>query len=66
MENGNLKFEGTRQFGETGSNFQYRVKIAADAPSNEIESLIRHTDQIAEIHNTLRRGLKVTLINSNL
>jgi hypothetical protein len=52
--------------GEPGSNFQYQVSILADAPASEIETLIRHTDQVAEVHNTLRRGLEITLINSSL
>ncbi|RRB06569.1 OsmC family protein [Larkinella rosea] len=47
--------------GEPGSNFSYRAHVTSDAPAAEIEELIRHTDQIAEIHNTLRKGLNVTL-----
>lgn len=48
--------------GEPGSNFTYKAHVTADAPAAEIEALIRHTDQIAEIHNTLRKGLNVTLV----
>lgn len=47
--------------GEPGSNFTYKASVMADAPPAEIDELIRHTDQIAEIHNTLRKGLSITL-----
>ena len=48
--------------GEPGKNFQYRVNVHSDADPKEIQELIRHTDSVAEIHNTLRNGLSVTLI----
>lgn len=48
--------------GEPGSNFQYKVRVEADAAPDEINVLIRDTDKIAEIHNTLRKGLAVTLL----
>lgn len=47
--------------GEPGYNFQYKAKVNSNAPQHEIEALIAHTDQVAEIHNTLRKGLKITL-----
>ena len=47
--------------GEPGSNFQYKAVVASSATSKEIEDLIRHTDKVAEIHNTLRKGLSITL-----
>ena len=49
--------------GEPGSNFQYRANVIANAASEEIEALIKYTDSIAEIHNTLRKGLDITLIS---
>ena len=48
--------------GEPGKNFQYRVNVQSDADPKEIQELIWHTDRVAEIHNTLRNGLSVTLI----
>lgn len=48
--------------GEPGKNFSYKVNVTSDAPRSEIEDLIKHTDKIAEIHNTLRKGIAVTLI----
>ncbi|GAB3920642.1 OsmC family protein [Larkinella terrae] len=61
-----VEVEFTSEFGaegEAGSNFTYKAHVTADAPAAEIEELIRYTDQIAEIHNTLRKGLAVTLVN---
>jgi uncharacterized OsmC-like protein len=48
--------------GEPGGNFQYKVKITSEASETEIRELIRHTDQIAEVHNTLRKGTTVTIV----
>ena len=48
--------------GEPGSNFTYRVNVTADASEAAIDELIRYTDNIAEIHNTLRQGLAITLV----
>jgi uncharacterized OsmC-like protein len=47
--------------GEPGSNFKYKTHVTADAPEKEISDLISYVDQVAEIHNTLRKGLSVTL-----
>jgi len=34
----------------------------SDAPQNEISELINHADKIAEIHNTLRKGVNLSLL----
>ena len=47
--------------GEPGSNFSYTAVVDSDAPPADIDALVRHTDQVAEIHNTLRQGVSVTL-----
>jgi organic hydroperoxide reductase OsmC/OhrA len=48
--------------GETGTDIVYETRVVAPGYSqNEIDELIRHVDQIAEIHNTLRNGTSVTL-----
>lgn len=49
--------------GEDGSGFSYTANVVADAGREEIDSLIKHTDTIAEIHKTLRRGTTITLKN---
>ena len=55
----------TGQFGkegEAGSNISYQVKIEApDHTDQQIQELISYVDEIAEIHNTLRQGVSVTL-----
>lgn len=60
----NVEVECTGEFGaegEAGSNFQYKANVVADASPSEIDELIYHTDRVAEIQNTLRKGLNVTL-----
>jgi uncharacterized OsmC-like protein len=49
--------------GEPGKNFQYKTNIASDSDEKEIKDLIRHTDTVAEIHNTLRKGMNITLLH---
>lgn len=43
------------------SSIVYRVSVHADASKEKIDELIRYTDEIAEIHNTLRLGTPVRL-----
>lgn len=50
--------------GEEGTNFSYSAHVISDASSSEIKELINWTDRIAEIHNTLRKGIPVTLKDS--
>lgn len=62
----NIEVEFTGNFGgegEPGFNFKYKVHIDADASPSEIEDLIQHTDKVAEIHNTLRKGVEINLVN---
>ncbi len=48
--------------GEPASNITYEVSIEADKHSPvEIADLINEVDKVAEIHNTLRRGVSVKL-----
>ena len=49
--------------GEPGFNFQYKANVISNAPAEDVEALILHTDHIAENHNTLRKGLSITLKN---
>ena len=48
--------------GEAGKNFIYRANVTADASDAEIAALIRETDKVAEIQNTLRKGVKIDLV----
>lgn len=47
--------------GEPGTDFAYTVTVQSDAPPATIDALIRHTDQVAEVQNTLRKGINVQL-----
>lgn len=48
--------------GEPASNITYEANVQAPKSSpQEISDLIAHVDSIAEIHNTLRKGVSVTL-----
>src|SRR5688572_19205395 len=50
--------------GEPATNINYITEIQSPDSDSEIKSLIRYVDSIAEIHNTLRKGVNVTLSNS--
>ena len=49
--------------GAGAANVVYQAKVFARATEEEIESLMRDTDRVAEIQNTLRAGAEVTLTN---
>jgi organic hydroperoxide reductase OsmC/OhrA len=59
-----VEVEGQGDFeGEGGaaSNVRYRARVKADASKEEILDLMRHTDTVAEIQNTLRARTPVEL-----
>jgi organic hydroperoxide reductase OsmC/OhrA len=47
--------------GEPARNIKYRARVAAHADHEAIEALMRQTDRVAEIQNTLRLGIPVVL-----
>src|SRR3954470_1684238 len=47
--------------GEPGRRFTYTARVSSDAPESEVEALLRHTDRVAEVQNTLRAGVAVEL-----
>jgi uncharacterized OsmC-like protein len=47
--------------GEPAKNVTYRAKVFADASEDEIRELMKFTDTVAEIQNTLRVANTVTL-----
>lgn len=47
--------------GEPAKNITYRARVDADAPQATIDDLIRTTDTVTEIQNTLRAGCAVRL-----
>jgi organic hydroperoxide reductase OsmC/OhrA len=59
-----VEVEVQGEFGSEGGgakNISYGASVAAEATRDEILNLIRHTDQVAEIHNTVRSGCPVVL-----
>lgn len=48
--------------GEPGTNFKYKADVISNASPSETQDLINYVDKIAEIHNTLRQGISVTLV----
>jgi organic hydroperoxide reductase OsmC/OhrA len=48
--------------GEPAKDISYRAKVVAQATDLEIQELMRHTDTVSEIQNTLRTQIPVTLI----
>jgi organic hydroperoxide reductase OsmC/OhrA len=47
--------------GEPASKISYRASVAAKARREQILDLMRHTDSVAEIQNTLRQSSPVVL-----
>jgi uncharacterized OsmC-like protein len=47
--------------GEPARNITYRAKVTAQASEADIRELMRQTDRVAEIQNTLRLSTPVTL-----
>ncbi len=49
---------------EPAAAIQYKVSVISDAAPDEIAALIKYTDTVAEVHNTLRRGINVQLVKA--
>ncbi len=47
--------------GQPASNIVYSAKVKANASEEDIRELMRHTDTIAEIQNTVRLGTPVRM-----
>ncbi len=59
-----IRVEASAEFGPVGApgyNFRYSAQVEGDASPEEIEALIRYTDTVSEIQNTLRHGASVVL-----
>ncbi|SDL65139.1 Uncharacterized OsmC-related protein [Catalinimonas alkaloidigena] len=51
------------QEGAAGTNLVYKARIEGDASREELDVLLKHTDQVAEIQNTLRAGVRVERVD---
>ena len=47
--------------GSVAEGVTYRARITAEADEETIQDLAHHTDTVAEVQNTLRQGMAVTL-----
>ncbi len=47
--------------GEPARNIRYSVRVESTVPREQLLALMRHTDTVAEIQNTLRSASTVTL-----
>lgn len=47
--------------GLAARNIRYRVRVESPATRAVVEELLRQTDAVAEVHNTLRSGAAVSL-----
>ncbi len=59
-----VQVEVTGEFGAEGTaarNISYRASVDAKAAREEIIDLMRHTDSVAEIQNTLRCSSQIML-----
>jgi uncharacterized OsmC-like protein len=45
--------------GEPARRITYTARVESPAPAAEIAALLRHTDTVAEVQNTLRAGITV-------
>ncbi len=50
------------QEGEPARQITYRARVKSDEDKQRLEDLVRVTDRMAEIQNTLRAGIPVTLV----
>lgn len=45
-------------------SIRYSTRVEAEAPEDEILELIQHVDEVAEVHNTLREGNAIELLEA--
>ena len=60
-----VEVEASAQFpgiGLAATDIRYRARVSSSAPAAAIADLMRQTDAVAEIHNTVRSGVPVSLI----
>jgi uncharacterized OsmC-like protein len=60
-----VEVEATAEFpgiGLAATNIRYRAKVSSSAPDSAIAELLRQTDAVAEVHNTVRAGVPVQLV----
>ena len=48
--------------GLAATNIRYRATVESSAPAESVVELLRQTDAVAEVHNTVRSGIPVQLV----
>lgn len=59
-----VEVDATAEFpgiGLAATNIRYRARVTSSAPATAVNELLRRTDTVAEIHNTVRAGVPVVL-----
>jgi len=62
-----VEVEASAEFpgiGLAATNLRYRAKVQSPASEAEVARLLRETDAVAEVHNTIRSGVPVELLGS--
>jgi len=60
-----VEVEASAEFpgvGLAAADIRYRATVSSPAPDHAIAELLRETDAVAEIHNTVRAGVPVVLL----
>ena len=60
-----VEVEASAEFpgiGLAATDIKYRATVSSSASSSAVEQLLRETDAVAEIHNTVRAGVPVELV----
>jgi organic hydroperoxide reductase OsmC/OhrA len=47
--------------GLAATNIRYEVRVSSPATAEDVADLVRQTDAVAEVHNTIRAGAAVSL-----
>src|SRR5512138_2016781 len=59
-----VEVEASAEFpgiGLAATNVRYRARVSSSASAHDVATLLRVTDAVAEVHNTLRSGVAVQL-----
>jgi organic hydroperoxide reductase OsmC/OhrA len=59
-----VEVEASAEFpgiGLAATNVRYRARVSSSASAHDVATLLRVTDAVAEVHNTLRAGVAVHL-----
>lgn len=62
-----VEVEASARFAGVGlaaTDIRYRAKVSSSADPSAIAELLRQTDAVAEVHNTIRAGAEVSLVSS--